>query len=107
MERLIATLHNNSMRIKKKKKKKKIKRKEKEEKKSAMRLSHSDRHSLSGIGRRIREYRKRDNFIRKIKGIESTFRDYGIAPLWIKAHPFDRIRDTFLLFDMKRLPRSC
>ena len=46
MERLIATLHNNSMRIKKKKKKKKIKRKEKEEKKSAMRLSHSDRYVL-------------------------------------------------------------
>lgn len=105
MERLIATLHNNSMRVKKKRKKER--KEKKKRKKSAMRLSHSDRHSLSGIGRRIREYRKRGNFARKIKGIESTFRDYGIAPLWIKAHPFDRIRDTFLLFDMKRLLRSC
>lgn len=48
------------------------------------------------------EYRKRDNFARKIDGIESTFRDYGIAPPRIKAHPFDRVRDTLLLADMNR-----
>ena len=106
MERLIATLHNNSMRVKKKKKEEE-KEKKKKRKKVRCDCLILIVMSLSGIGRRIREYRKRDNFARKIKGIESTFRDYGIAPLWIKAHPFDRIRDTFLLFDMKRLPRSC
>lgn len=63
--------------------------------KGPARLSHSDRRILASNRSRDSNI-GRDNFVRKIERIESTFRDYGIAPPWIKAYPFDRVQDRYV-----------